>query len=84
MTADAMHCMRGMVLMPKRKREGYSWLHIHVSKPLHDAVAKMADDQDRSMSGMAARLLKEAMLAHGVDVESEGSQQEGERDGDER
>lgn len=68
--------LREMVLLPKPKRPDYAWIHAHVSKAIHEAVARVARDEDRSISGTVARLLKEALRTRGIDVDEETARQE--------
>jgi predicted transcriptional regulator len=59
--------------MPAReKRAGYTWLSVHMSDEMKEAISRLARHEDRSISAMARRLMAEALRARGVRWSEEG------------
>lgn len=61
----------GRLAVPRKKGPGYTWASVHLPKTLHDAIARVARDEDRSISGMMRRLAIEALHARGVEIPDE-------------
>ena len=61
---------------PREKRGGYTWLSVHISDQMKEAISRLARREDRSISAMARRLIAEGLRARGItwgdDGESEG------------
>ena len=52
---------------PQEKRAGYTWLSVHMSREMKEAIIQLARREDRSVSGMARRLMAEGLRARGVE-----------------
>jgi hypothetical protein len=57
---------------PREKRAGYTWLSVHISQQMKEAITGLAKREDRSISGMARRLMAEGLRARGVEWSDEG------------
>ena len=53
------------------KKKDYTWLSVHMSERMKDAVLRVAQDEDRAVSSMARLLIKEALRARGVEWEDD-------------
>lgn len=51
----------------REKREGYTWLSVHMSEGMKEIISRLSRREDRSVSGMARRLMAEALRARGED-----------------
>ena len=56
---------------PREKRQGYTWLSVHISHQMKEAITQLATREDRSVSGMARRLMAEGLRARGVEWSDE-------------
>jgi hypothetical protein len=68
----------GSPTLPRPKLADYTWLTVHIPKPVLALVREVAEAEDRTLSGMARRLIEEALVARGHTIPKRGTG-EGER-----
>ncbi len=65
--------MGGSETLPRPKLADYAWLSVHMPKALLAVVREIAEKEDRAVSGMARRLMEEALIARGHTIPKRGS-----------
>ena len=63
-------------MAPRARRGGYTWLSVHMSQQMKEAIARLAKREDRSVSGMARRLIVEGLRARGITWGEENESEE--------
>lgn len=60
-------------MSPRPKKKDYTWLSVHMSEGMKEAVLRVAGEEDRAVSSMARLLIKEALRARGVQWEDDAA-----------
>ena len=56
----------GDTMSPRPKMHDYTWLSIHISGGMKEALTRVAAEDERPVSTMARLLIKEALQARGL------------------